>query len=98
MRRTIGLGKENRRVVQWPRNKVVEKDMPRFCVVGWLLAALGLVAANDVAAQETLKLAVGQRSLWDTSVSELGQRAGIFRKHGLVLDLLYTQGAGETQQ
>jgi NitT/TauT family transport system substrate-binding protein len=31
-------------------------------------------------------------------VSEIGHRAGIFRKHGLVLDLLYTQGAGETQQ
>jgi NitT/TauT family transport system substrate-binding protein len=49
-------------------------------------------------AQDTLKLAVGQRGNWDTSVSELGQRAGIFKKHGLVLELLYTQGGGETQQ
>ncbi len=34
-------------------------------------------------AQDTLKLTVGQRGNWDTSVSEVGQRAGIFKKHGL---------------
>jgi NitT/TauT family transport system substrate-binding protein len=45
-----------------------------------------------------LKLAVGQRGNWDTSVSEVGQRAGIFKKHGLALEIVYTQGAGETQQ
>jgi NitT/TauT family transport system substrate-binding protein len=49
-------------------------------------------------AENTVKLAVGQRGNWDTSVSEIGQRAGIFKKHGLVLELVYTQGAGETQQ
>ncbi len=49
-------------------------------------------------AQDALKLAVGQRGLWDTAISEVGQRAGIFKKHGLTLELLYTQGAGETQQ
>ena len=63
---------------------------------------LGLIAAaaltSSVSAQDTLKLAVGQRGLWDTSISDVGQRAGIFKKHGLTLELLYTQGAGETQQ
>ncbi len=49
-------------------------------------------------AQDTLKLAVGQRGNWDTSVAEVGQRAGIFKKHGLTLEILYTQGSGETQQ
>jgi len=65
-----------------------------------LAAALGaLVLLGGVAsAQETIKLAIGQRGNWDTSVSEIGQRAGIFKKHGLVLDIVYTQGAGETQQ
>jgi NitT/TauT family transport system substrate-binding protein len=63
------------------------------------LAALTLLGASDAAfAEDTVKLAVGQRGNWDTSVSEIGQRAGIFKKHGLVLDLVYTQGAGETQQ
>ena len=61
------------------------------------LAAASLFA-SAAAAQDTVKLAVGQRGNWDTSVSEIGQRAGIFKKHGLVLDIVYTQGAGETQQ
>lgn len=50
------------------------------------------------AGEERLKIAVGQRGSWDTSVSDLGQRAGIFKKHGLVLDILYTSGGGETLQ
>ena len=49
-------------------------------------------------AQETLKLAVGQRGNWDTSVAEVGQRGGIFKKHGLTLEIVYTQGSGETLQ
>ena len=49
-------------------------------------------------AQDTLKIAAGQRGNWDTSISEVGQRAGIFKKHGLVLEILWTQGGGETQQ
>ena len=63
------------------------------------LAVAGILAfAGTASAQDTLKLAIGQRGNWDTSISELGQRAGIFKKHGLVLDIVYTQGAGETQQ
>src|SRR5918997_7712 len=62
-----------------------------------LLAAL-VAGAQPVQALDTLKIAVGQRGNWDTSVSELGQRAGIFKKHGLTLEILYTQGGGETQQ
>jgi NitT/TauT family transport system substrate-binding protein len=64
------------------------------------LAAVATLTLTTSAAfsDDTLKLAVGQRGLWDTSVSEVGQRAGIFKKHGLTLEILYTQGAGETQQ
>jgi NitT/TauT family transport system substrate-binding protein len=57
--------------------------------------SLGTYAAY---AQDKLKLAVGQRGNWETAVSEIGQRAGIFKKHGLDLELLYTAGAGETLQ
>jgi NitT/TauT family transport system substrate-binding protein len=65
----------------------------------FLAASLLFVATLlPVRAQDSLKLAVGQRGNWDTSVAELGQRAGFFRKHGLTLDILYTQGGGETQQ
>lgn len=49
-------------------------------------------------AQDTLKVAAGQRGNWDTSICEVGQRAGIFKKHGINLRILYTQGGGETQQ
>ena len=62
------------------------------------LAALALLLALPAFAQDTLKLAIGQRGNWDTSVSEVGTRLGIFKKHNLVLELLYTQGGGETQQ
>jgi NitT/TauT family transport system substrate-binding protein len=63
------------------------------------LAVAGILAlTGPVSAQDTLKLAIGQRGNWDTSVSELGQRAGIFKKHGLQLEIVYTQGGGETQQ
>jgi NitT/TauT family transport system substrate-binding protein len=67
--------------------------------MAWALVALVLlVSAGRASADDTIRLAVGQRGNWDTSVSEIGQRAGIFKKHGLVLDIVYTQGAGETQQ
>jgi NitT/TauT family transport system substrate-binding protein len=63
------------------------------------LVALGLAAAAVPAlAQDKLKVATGQRGNWDTSVGEIGQRAGIFKKYGIELEILYTQGGGETQQ
>ena len=61
------------------------------------IATLALACAPAFG-QDTLKVAVGQRGLWDTAISDIGQRAGIFKKHGLTLEILYTQGAGETQQ
>jgi NitT/TauT family transport system substrate-binding protein len=73
--------------------------MIRAVSVALILAATSLIDATPpAAAQDTLKLAVGQRGNWNTSVPELGQRAGIFKKHGLTLEILYTQGSGETQQ
>ena len=62
------------------------------------LAVLAAFALSLPAQAETLKLAVGQRGNWDTAVAELGQRAGIFARHGLTLEILYTAGGGETQQ
>ena len=63
------------------------------------LAALAVSAQFTAArAEDTLKVAAGQRGNWDTSIAEVGQRAGIFKKHGINLEILYTQGGGETQQ
>lgn len=61
--------------------------------------AVGLVAASSAArAEDTLKLAVGAPNNWDSGISDVGVRAGIFKKHGLKLDVFYTQGGGETLQ
>ena len=62
-----------------------------------LFALLAIVFATTVQAED-LKLAVGQRGAWDTAIPELGLRAGIFKKHGIDLTILYTQGGAETQQ
>src|SRR5690348_1208035 len=64
-----------------------------------MLAVGALLAGSTIAnAADTLKLAVGAPNNWDTCIPEVGQRAGIFAKHGLKLDILYTQGGGETMQ
>lgn len=64
------------------------------------LAALAamLITGSAAVAQDKLKVGVGQRGNYDTAISEVGQRLGIFRKHGLDLEVLWTQGSGETQQ
>jgi NitT/TauT family transport system substrate-binding protein len=64
-----------------------------------LLSLLALaVGAGAAGAEDNLKVAVGARGVGETFVAELGQNAGIFKKHGLALEILYTQGGGETQQ
>lgn len=64
----------------------------------WLAAVAIATAAAGAAAEDVLKLAIGQRGNWENAAPELGQKAGFFKKHGLSLELLYTQGAGETLQ
>jgi NitT/TauT family transport system substrate-binding protein len=70
-----------------------------------LLAALGASIIAGLAllppvarSEDMLKLAVGAPNNWDSGVPDVGQRAGIFKKHGLTLDILYTNGGGETMQ
>jgi NitT/TauT family transport system substrate-binding protein len=64
-----------------------------------LSAAIILVGLNSaVVAQDRLRVAAGLAGTWENSISELGQNAGFFKKHGIALDIFYTQGAGETQQ
>src|ERR1043165_1476126 len=62
------------------------------------IAALAALAPTSAFAADTLKLAIGQRGLWDSSFAEIGTQAGIFAKHGLELQVFYTSGGGETQQ
>jgi NitT/TauT family transport system substrate-binding protein len=59
---------------------------------------LMFAAPRPTQAQDVLKIAIPQRGAWDSGVAELGQRGGIFKKHGLTLDVLFTQGGPESIQ
>jgi len=61
------------------------------------IAAL-TVAAVSAQAQDHLKVAIGQINNWENQAPTLGQDAGIFKKHNLVLENFGTAGAGETMQ
>jgi NitT/TauT family transport system substrate-binding protein len=63
-----------------------------------LAGVLWIGGSLQAPAQEVLKLAVPQRGSWDTGVAELGLRSGIFKKHGLDVQILYTQGGAESIQ
>jgi NitT/TauT family transport system substrate-binding protein len=63
-----------------------------------LLTAVTAVPSTTAIGDEALKLAVGAPNNWDSGVPDIGKRAGIFKKHGLDLDILYTNGGGETLQ
>lgn len=73
--------------------------MPRRTARLALWAAAVLAASvTTSAAQDKLKVGAGQRGNYDTAISEIGQRLGIFKKHNLEVEVLWTQGSGETQQ
>jgi ABC-type nitrate/sulfonate/bicarbonate transport system substrate-binding protein len=63
-----------------------------------LLLGLLLGSPATTHADDRLKIAAGGRGNWDSSPSQLGQMAGIFKKHGLDLEILFTAGGGETLQ
>ena len=67
-----------------------------LCGAVLVLCSLGLPAQAQT--PEKLKIAVTQRGAWDTAVAEMGQRAGIFKKHGLDVEILYTQAGPEAIQ
>ena len=63
-----------------------------------VLAITTLLATTGADAADKLKLAIGQRGIWHGAPADLGMRGGIFPKHGLDLEILYTDGAGQTMQ
>jgi len=68
-------------------------------LVATLAVALPLaMAAGHASAEDQLKVAIGQINNWENQAPTLGQDAGIFKKHGLVLENIGTRGAGETLQ
>ena len=63
-----------------------------------VIATTALLSTQAALADDQIKLTIGQRGNWDTAISQLGETAGIFKKHGLALEMLYTAGSGETLQ
>ena len=63
-----------------------------------LFAAVLGALATTAAAQEKIKVAIGQRQVWDSQVIPLGIEAGIFKKQGLEIDITWTAGGAETLQ
>ena len=62
-----------------------------------LLSVAAVLAAGHgiAAAEDSLKVAVSQRGAWDTAITEIGNRAGIFKKHDIAVELLFTGGGAE---
>src|SRR5476649_22027 len=73
-----------------------EDGIRDHCVTGVQTCALPI--SFPAAAEDQLKVAIGQINNWENQAPTLGQDAGIFKKHGLVLENVGTQGAGETLQ
>ena len=65
--------------------------------IGCALIALAF-GVTQAAAQDTLKIAIGQINNWENQAPTLGEAAGIFKKHNLKIEAFGTQGAGETIQ
>src|SRR5262249_38821380 len=70
----------------------------RRWLLSLLLAAAIALAVSPASAQGTFKVAIGQLRLWAVDGARLGPRAGIFRKHGLALDIFGPSGGGEPLQ
>ena len=63
-----------------------------------VVSAVVLAPLPSARADDLLKVAVAQRGQWDTAITELGVRSGIFKKHGIAVEILYTQGGPEAHQ
>src|SRR5215510_11062254 len=72
--------------------------MKAFKTIGGVLGFTLALALGPASAEDQLKVAIGQINNWENQAPTLGQDAGIFKKHGLVLENVGTQGAGETLQ
>src|SRR5258708_39297210 len=72
--------------------------MKRPICTAQALALATLIATSGALAADKLTVAIGQREIWHGAPASLGARAGIFQKHGLELEILYTEGAGQTMQ
>ena len=73
------------------------QNLKRLATAFGLLLPLAF-AGQPAFAEDMLKIAIGQINNWENQAPTLGQEAGIFKKHGLVIEATGTQGTGETIQ
>src|SRR5260370_17774181 len=92
-------GVKSRRAVRHRQahGRMSEPGMDKKRLWALLAVIVSCVIPHGLAA-ETLKIASPIRGSWEGAIPELGKQAGIFRKYDLDLDILYTQGGGETLQ
>lgn len=60
--------------------------------------ALTLLTASAGQAQDTLKLAIGQKGAWTTSMVDWGMRQGFYKAEGIKPEAFYTAGGAPTLQ
>lgn len=65
-------------------------------IAACLLAAC--LSTLPALAQDKLKIAIGGRGAWENSASEIARSQGLFKKHNLDVEILWTEGTGETMQ
>ncbi|MGA7682581.1 MAG: ABC transporter substrate-binding protein, partial [Pseudolabrys sp.] len=64
--------------------------MTRMRYLKAAVTELAWLSATSAFADDLVKMTIGQRGNWDTSITHLGDKAGIFKKHGLQLEMIYT--------
>jgi NitT/TauT family transport system substrate-binding protein len=60
------------------------------------VAAAVVLIYSAASAEDALKVSVAGRGAFENQVSEIGERQGFFKKHGLALEVLYSRGSRET--
>ena len=53
-----------------------------------MAATLAALSTVSVDAADLVKVAIGQRGLWDSAIVELGRDKGIFAKHGVTTEIV----------
>ena len=59
-------------------------------LAGAAAAVVAIALSSPASADDLVKMTIGQRGNWDTAVPHLGEKAGIFKKHGITMEMVYT--------
>jgi NitT/TauT family transport system substrate-binding protein len=70
----------------------------RHCRVTILIVLIVLLAATDYAASQLTSVKIGHNAFTDETVFYLGRDVGIFKKHGIHLELIYIPGGSLSVQ